>query len=555
MSKDNLQRKEEITSPRIQINDCSSNQKSNLDKIGDEAENHFYLGQCFEFGSDGYPENLERAYEEYLMAAELGHSIAMVFVGYDYTDVDDSILGYDIEKAEKWGKSAIQYGNPDGYSILFKVQEALNNLKEASNILDIGCSKGSLDCIENKAYLLCCDSKTWNKIIKPDKKLAFKLLESVEWDDDYWTALELLGYFHWRQNNIQLAIEYYERSLSSNPENYDVMIDLGDIFRTEEGVKDYKRALQLYRTVIDSGDSKAYEAMNSYGIMLFLGQGTDSDTDEAINWLTKSAQGGYRGAMTNLGDFLWVCNKRHEALEWYKQAANKDNVSAQARLEAIHNDSFQIDLLRSEAIYENLLGDIVNILLSNPLPDSDNSFFNYINIIKKTIDKEDLSDYDKDRLKFLDCFLRLMYFHEHFFDKTYNDYVIEFYTILHEIIKIIPTMSIVSDESIYLLNITTMYLCVIADDPLDKLKKRWSHFDSIKLDENYTEFKIAWWEKKATEVYELMFKYCTKQKIPYNESKNYLAVKNNYLTNRIIRTPGRMSENLLKSIIDLKNRI
>lgn len=148
-----------------------------------------------------------------------------------------------------------------------------------------------------------------------------------------------------------------------------------------------------------------------------------------------------------------------------------------------------------------------------------------------------------------------MYFHEHFFDKTYNDYEIEFYTIIHEIINIIPTMSIVSDESIYLLNITTMYFCVIADDPLDKLKKRWSHFDSIKLDENYTEFKIAWWEKKATEVYELMFKYCTKKNIPYNESKNYLEVKNNYLTNRIIHTPGRMSENLLKSIIDLKNRI
>ena len=90
--------------------------KSSIDSK-EEAERHFYLGECYYAGSNGYPVDVESAFIEYLEAAELGHTGAMIAVATDYMS-SESVLGYDLENAEMWARKAIEYGNSYGHLLL-----------------------------------------------------------------------------------------------------------------------------------------------------------------------------------------------------------------------------------------------------------------------------------------------------------------------------------------------------------------------------------------------------------------------------------------------------
>ena len=496
-----------------------------MHNISEDAEHHFHLAECYDFGRDGYPRDLKAAYKEYLHAAELGHPRAMAVVGACYATEDNNIIGYDLKKAKEWGIKALELGNNDGYAILYIVNLQEQNGEEALQLLKKGCTIGSTYCLELKANLLYWGGTIGDITIEEDEEQAIEILTSVEWSDDNIVALDLLGDIAHNQNNNKLALGYYERVLSTDPENYSVMSKLGTLLRTADEVKDYNRALQLLKTAAEGGD---ITAMNGFGVMLYLGEGIEQDGRAAMEWLKKAARGGHTGAMINLGD-IFADENQEEAIYWYKRAADEGNSDGEERLKNLQNNDASYDTSRSDNIYKTQLDNIDNTLSMNHWV-----FPSRLSGIQKVIDGGDLSDFEADRLRLLQGWMSLVYFHEHYLDEDFDEYGDDYYAILDRIDEIVKSMDTISDEALYLYNVANMYSAHRFKyiEPLDKLEQLWSDIQTIELDEAETEFKVSWWENIAKEIYELMGRIHTSE----SSSSNRQVRSNNddYIKNRVM---------------------
>lgn len=170
------------------------------------------------------------------------------------------------------------------------------------------------------------------------------------------------------------------------------------------------------------------------------------------------------------------------------------------------DDSYCPDRSRSDKIYETFTipTNLENTI--NLLPNTLFGFPNRIGGIQKLIDKGDLSDYEADRLLLLMGWLSLIYFKEHFCDDDFEDNENEYFEILDKVDDYINSMSTISNEAMYLYNIANMYSANRFKDidPLEKLEELWNNLQSIKLDEDITEFKVSFWEETAKDIYDLM---------------------------------------------------
>lgn len=462
-----------------------------------EAERHFHLAECYDDGLKEFEVDYKKAMMEYLAAAELGHSEAMTNVSYDYSDSFDSILGYDLLKAEMWARRAIENGNPNGYKNLFYILEEQSKGAEAIEQLEIGITKHSLDCIEWLAFLLYWGGNVAEYNVEVDYDRAFSLLSSVEWDNNHSLALTTLGHLYRDRNDCVKAVNLYEKALAADSEDYDAMVSLGNVLRCEDAVKDTSRAKDLLQQAAQNGN---FKAMNNLAVMLYLGDGTEQDKDAAINWLKKSAQGGFHQAMINLYDILSE-DKPDEAMYWIKRAAKEGNEDAKVRIKEMESQDASIDTTHSDKIYQFQLSNIDNTLTLNPY-----AFTDRLSGIQKNIDSGAISAYEADRLRLLCAWMSLVYFKEHFCDDDYDDYEDKYLEILDKVDNYVGEMTEQTDEAVYLYHLANMYSAerFSGVNPKEKLNELWTAIQSIKLEERNTEFKVSIWEETAKEVHDLM---------------------------------------------------
>lgn len=301
------------------------------------AESHYHLGKCYDYGVEGYPEDEEKEYQEYQIAADLGHTAAMVEVAVDYADEDDSVLGYDPDKAEMWARRAIEGGNPDGYKVLYDIFMAKNKHSDAIAYFEIGISKGSLDCIEEKGWNLYWGYDEYGEDIDPQPEAALNLLKDKEWNRDHPLALEVLGKIYEERADYSQAIKFYEEALVWRPDDVEIKSYLGRVFRTADNYLDYDRAKELLKSAAEEGFALA---MNHYALMLYQGEGMAVNKDLAIEWFKKAAGGGEAYAMFNLGTILEDENPE-EAEHWYILADEAGVPDAKEALENLKARSLE----------------------------------------------------------------------------------------------------------------------------------------------------------------------------------------------------------------------
>ena len=96
-----------------------------------------------------------------------------------------------------------------------------------------------------------------------------------------------------------------------------------------------------------------------------------------------------------------------------------------------------------------------------------------------------------------------------------------------------------TDEGGYIYFIANMYSChrYKDSDPLDKLDDLWSTLSTIELNENETEFKVAFWHETANEVYDLMKEIWT----PESQTSVHSSLSN---SNHSPQVEMRIDENL-----------
>lgn len=508
---------------RKEMKSSFSSQRINLvvpsTQPSQDVEYHFHRGECYYNGTEGFPVDLDEAFKEYLKAAELGHTKAMKELASDYLISEHSILGYDLDKADYWARKAIEHGDNNGYYILALVLEERNKGKEAVDQLEIGASKGDLDCIERLGIFYYWGSEVAGYAVSEDENRALELLTSVRWDDRHSIAMELLGNLYRNREEYPKAVECFDKALEIDSSNYSAMASLGTLLRSEEEIKDYRRAKELLQEAADNGER---EGMNGLGVMFYLGEGCERNERVAIDWIKKAAQEGLYRAMINLYDIL-VEENRDEALYWLNRAAKEGSEEAKNRLQEMsqENDSSSNDTTRSDKIYDSFLNNLDNTFNLTPSRLLNSGFPNRIEGIQKVIEKGDLSDYEIDRLKILQGWLSLCYFRHHFLDDDFDEQEDDYYKILDRVDDYISSMSEITDEGAYIYYIANMYS---ADrfkdvDPNDKLKELWGKLSEIKLDEKATEFKVQFWHDFAQDVYGLMSELLTPNNYS-SESKN-----------------------------------
>lgn len=493
-------------------------------RYSSEAEHYYHLAECYIDGIEGYEKNTVLAFENYLKAAEKGHVLAMIELAYDYCN-KESVSGLDLFKAEYWAKKAIEAGNPDGYFELYKVNASRFLRAEAVKCLDQGIVQGSLDCIEERAYILLYGFGLETDIEgKIDYDEALSLLEQVEWDSSHPHAFTMLGYAYQQKGCLQDAKINYEKALTMLPDSALIKYRLGSLLRIE-GIKDLPVAKSLLEQSAEMGN---IYAMNELGVMLYLGEGCEQNMSVAIEWFEKAAQQGYHTAMINLYDIL-SDEKPEEARYWLNKAAEEGDETAKERIKALDNTE-SVDLSLSKKIYDDELGN-----LSNTLALSFSEFQRRISSIEEVIEEEGLSNYESDRLRLLMGLLSLLYFKEHFLDDDFSEYEKHYYGILDKIDDYIGSMSNVSDEAAYLYYVANMYSIDRFQDiePLEKLEELWDKIQEIQLDEEEVEFKVSFWDETAREIYDIMSEIFDLSEYG-NSSSGYSDRNDDFIKNKII---------------------
>ena len=99
------------------------------------------------------------------------------------------------------------------------------------------------------------------------------------------------------------------------------------------GKGDYAKAVQLFLTLADQGDSRA---QRNIGVMYLKGQGVPQDFALAMRWMRLAADRGFGEAQNDVGLLyqrgMGVERNNAEAMKWYRLAAEQGVITSQVNL-------------------------------------------------------------------------------------------------------------------------------------------------------------------------------------------------------------------------------
>lgn len=152
-------------------------------------------------------------------------------------------------------------------------------------------------------------------------------------DAGYVWAQFSLGYFYdagiGTEQNNKLAGQWYLRAADAGNEY--AQHNVGMMFETGQGTPvSYVDAVKWYRKSAQQGNAKSAYFL---GKMFEDGRGVQADIDLAATYYRRAADGGVAAAQTRMGDFYYdgkggLPQKYEEALQWYRKAAERNDVTA-----------------------------------------------------------------------------------------------------------------------------------------------------------------------------------------------------------------------------------
>jgi|SaaInlV_110m_DNA_1040235.scaffolds.fasta_scaffold01725_5 hypothetical protein len=91
---------------------------------------------------------------------------------------------------------------------------------------------------------------------------------------------------------------------------------------------DYVKSFEEWKSLAEQGDA---EGQYSTGLLYGLGRGTDLDMKQAVQWLEKSAEQGYKDAQNKLG-LIYSNSNPEESAKWYRKSAEQGDAESQYKL-------------------------------------------------------------------------------------------------------------------------------------------------------------------------------------------------------------------------------
>ncbi|KAJ3335003.1 hypothetical protein HDU93_006863 [Gonapodya sp. JEL0774] len=302
------------------------------DLIGD-AEYLWTLADGFHHGRQGREQNLDKASQVYLRAAEFGHVEAMHQLYFFYKN-GLGILPKNSESAFKWCQRAAEHGNLQaqfdlGDCFYFGQGHAIDH-KEAVKWWRKAAEQGSVQAQYNLGVMYANGQG-----VQKDEA------EEVKWyrraaDQGYAPAQYNLGFMYANGQGVQKdeaeAVKLYRRAADQG----DAMAqyNLGVMYANGQGVqKDEAEAVKWHMRAADQGDADAQVGL---GVMYRKGRGVQKDEAVAVKWYRRAADRGHVPAQSNLGLMYqngWGVHKDEaEAVKWYRKAADQGDAMGQNNL-------------------------------------------------------------------------------------------------------------------------------------------------------------------------------------------------------------------------------
>ena len=243
------------------------------------------------------------ALEKYKQAAELGYAPAFAQTGVMY------YYGYgvtkDIDEARRWYKLGMEKNDGDSFGV----------------------------------YALSLHTE---KMTENEKREAFKCMKrATELKPDrarWWTVLgNMYIYGIGTGKDAKEAFRCYDKAIELDDENTLALTGLAKCYRFGKGViEDKRRAFELYEQAAELGDA---EAMNIVSVMLYNGEGTAQNDEQAFYWTKRAVDESNNDdaiAIENLAHYylngIGTAPNPYKAIELYEQAANLGNNSALVNL-------------------------------------------------------------------------------------------------------------------------------------------------------------------------------------------------------------------------------
>ena len=269
-------------------------------------------GDYYANGEFGYPENKQMAISFWLQAAEGKDGIASELIGNYYRD--GISLQQDIDTALEWYHKAIEYYNARGYYEIGSIYEKFEFGRQDYEKSLYYYTKGH-EC-NNVSSTIALAKKYESGIgVETDPTKAFDLFKYAadhSFDKDIIVkvatlCLEGKG----TEENPAMAIEYLERVQYFGDANIQNLLNEARSKCTPESLLEYNTKKAI------NGDHKAeYELYKLYS----EGKGVSQDSEKALEYLKKSADGGYIAALDKIGEIEIARNNYILAAGYWEKA-------------------------------------------------------------------------------------------------------------------------------------------------------------------------------------------------------------------------------------------
>jgi hypothetical protein len=318
----------------------------------------------------GTSKDIGKAISAFEDAASRGYTVAMVNLGNIYANLEDyveaefgdlKIVGdaifltqrvsieneyVDYNKAAKWYRRAMEYGNAKGAfnyaNVLFAGRGVQKNRKKAfnifSNLFEIGHPGSAF-------YLGLYHQQGFIGKRNYDLARRFYIIGATSGDVNCYNQLGVmyakgLGV----KRDFSFALEYY--SIAAEGGDSLSMANIGWLYLNGDGVsQDYKEAFMWFNRAFEKGfklETESAGPLNTLGWLYQNGWGTERNHEKAVELYKKAADLGNSDAQANLGAMLengWGIKKDLSmAIFWYRKSAKQgdtDALKALARLEEI----------------------------------------------------------------------------------------------------------------------------------------------------------------------------------------------------------------------------
>ena len=310
------------------------------------------MASRYEYGH-GVPEDLDKAYEWYEMAAEKGEEYRLPWI-FTYVDQEEEYkLGLDYYNNQDYSNAkehllkAAELGHADaqyvlGNNYLENPSCSINDMYEALSWYFKAAKQGIAGAMRMVAVFYEFGIEDY---IKPDETKAnewyLKAAEQFREDADkgdvesQFMLGELYCDGYGVEQDYSEAAKWYRKAAEQG--HAVGQNNLAWCYYNGYGVtKDYDEALKWYRNAAEQ-DNMA--AKNGLGNCYYYGYGVAQNYKEAVKWYRESAQQGFPKAQYNLGRSYQyghgVSIDLDEAAKWYRKAAEQGHKEAEDKLKEL----------------------------------------------------------------------------------------------------------------------------------------------------------------------------------------------------------------------------